>query len=316
MDLWWTGAGRLALLAVPAALGALAAHKRLFPDTRAAITAFNLYALYLGFPALIAHGLAAPSQDLPGSPWFWALWPAALALILLGLRLSPLPPARAGSLSLVTTFGNVAYLGLPYVLAIYGPHLQGAAALAVSIHVTLAVTLGPAVLARGSQHGAPGWRALLTRVLRQPLFWAPVLGLGLKHAPAQPAQLAGLLLTPLAQSAAPVALFLLGLYLYQERQQLWRWDRALVGHLLVRQLLAPALVLALGWLAVRWGTLAPEHARLHVLLAAMPAAITTFSMAHHAGVGSQQVAGAIVWSSLLSLAWLPLWASLAGLCWP
>ena len=63
------------------------------------------------------------------------------------LRQAATPGTRA-LIALVAAFGNVSYLGLPYVEALYGAQMAGPAALAVSIHSTFAVSLGPLLLRR------------------------------------------------------------------------------------------------------------------------------------------------------------------------
>ncbi len=297
---------RLLQLAVPALLGAGCGALRLFPDPRAAVVVLNRYALYIGFPALVARGLLLPSAVIPDQPAFWLLWPVALTLMLLGV-----PRATDSALGLGMTFGNVAYLGLPYVLAVMGEGMVGPAALAVAVHVTGAVTVGPALLARAA--GAEGGvREIIRRVAVQPLFWAPAAGLAMRASSPDLRTMAADGLEPFAASAAVIALFLLGLHVFTERTRLASIGASVLGLVAARMLLAPALVLGLAWAAVSLGWLPAQLARVHVLLAAMPLAITTFSMAHDADVEADRVAGAVVVSSLLAALMLPLWAMVAS----
>lgn len=297
---------RLLQLAVPALVGAACGALRLFPDPKAAVAVLNRYALYVGFPALVARGLLLRSASIPSQPAFWLLWPVALTLLLLFV-----PRARRSALGLGLAFGNVAYLGLPYVLAVMGEAMAGPAALAVAVHVTGAVTVGSAVLARAAGT-TEGVRGVFGRVARQPLFWAPVFGLTMRGSSPGVRTVAADVLHPFAATAAVVALFLLGLHVFTERARVRSVGRAVFGLIAVRMLLAPAVVfgLAVAAVALRW--LPAELARVHVLLAAMPLAITTFSMAHDAGVEADRVAGAVVLSSLLAALMLPLWSMLAS----
>lgn len=305
-------APRLLQLAVPAFLGALAGRAGLFRDPEEAITTLNTYALNIGFPALIVLGLVDARLALPSSPLFYLAWPICLAVMLLALRAIPTWRESLGTLSLVVVFGNVAYLGLPYVRATFGEEIGGPAALAVAIHVTGAVTLGPTVLAlwSGGEEKTSA-RDLASRVAKQPLFWAPAVGLALRALPEAARGEAIDWIKPLAASAAPIALFLLGLYLYQQRDRLAARDIPLLGHLLVRQAITPALMLGVMLLGWKFGWISGEYAALHVVLASMPVAITTFSMAHQAGARSDRVGASIVWSSILSLLLLPVWSSIA-----
>ncbi|MCR9160999.1 MAG: AEC family transporter [Nannocystaceae bacterium] len=295
---------RLLELAVPALVGAGCGALGLFADPKAAVSVLNRYALYVGFPALVARGLLLPSASIPTEPAFWLLWPVALAITVALSRGVSRPAVGLGAV-----FGNVAYLGLPYVAAVMGESSAGPAALAVAVHVTGAVTVGPVLLARGSGQPPP-WTSVATRVLRMPLLWAPIAGLALRNAPPGARSLAGQGLAPFASSAAVVALFLLGLHVYAERARVARVGRSVLGLVAVRMLLAPAVVLGLGLACRAAGLLSVEFVRLHVLLAAMPLAITTFSMAHDADVEADRVAGAVVLSSLLAAVMLPLWGAL------
>lgn len=307
---------RLLQLAVPALLGALAGRIGLFDRPEQAISALNTYALYFAFPALIARGLIEAQVALPHAPAFYLAWPLTLALALFGARLLSSHSEEAhdqlGTVGLVICFGNVAYLGLPYAQAVFGPNLAGAAALAVSIHVVLAVTVGPAVLARWSPRAdPPAMRELAARLVRMPLLWAPAVGLAARWLPDVARREILDWSAPLAGSAAPVALFLLGLYTYRMRAHLRRVDGAALAHVAARAGLAPTLMLGVSAALVSWAGLDPAHGRLYVLLAAMPAAITTFSMAHDAGQGEPRVAATIVWTSALAPLTLPLWMALA-----
>lgn len=313
MTLWTLAAGRLALLAFPALLGVVAAVRGWVRDVPGAIDGLNAFALYVGFPALIAVGVLDGDFALPTNPVFWAVVPCAqLVLVALSRPLARLagPPAgQAGTLALTGLFANVAYLGLPMAVALLGDGVRGRAALVVSVHVALAVGLGPWLLARW---GGGTDRGSLGRVLRQPLLWAPWVGLAGRALPTGPRDLALAALSPLAAAAAPVALFLLGLYLHHHRHRLGRPRRDVAVHVVLRLAVGPAVTAGLVALALPLG-LAPADGALFVLLAAMPAAITTFSMAHGAGVGSERVAATILWSTLLAPLTVPLWVALWGL---
>ena len=304
---------RLLQLALPAAFGALAGRVGLFPKPRIAIDVLNRYALHVGFPALIAYGLFTSRAALPTSVWFWALWPITLCLLLGVIRLFPFPRGEKGTLALVASFGNIAYLGLPYVVSLYGTQISAPAAIAVSMHITGAVILGPALLARWSGKTPVPWPTLGVQVAKMPLFWSPWVGAASHLLPREVRFGLGDWIGPVAKSAAPVALFLLGLQVYQERQKMVAFTPPLFRHLAIRQVLAPTLMLALALGATSMGGLSSDLAKVHVMLAAMPLGVATFSMAHQARVGPELVTAALVWSSLLALVLLPLWSVLAGL---
>lgn len=302
----------IASLLLPLALGLLAGRVRIFDEPERAIDALNRFALHLAFPALVVAGLSDPRTPLAQRPAFLAIVPLSLLASLAVVRALGSLGERAreerGTLALVVAFGNTAYLGLPYVEAVLGPGAIGAAAVAVALHVACAMTLGPLLLAKWSGGPAGQGRAAVLRVARQPLLWSPLAGLALRLVPAELAEPLRATLDPLGRTAAPVSMVLLGLYLYTNRGAL-RLDPAargsLAAHVAARIVLVPLVTLAMIVPASRLGWLAPDEARVLLLLAAMPAAITTFAIALEQGIGSDRVAAAIVGSTLASALTLP-----------
>lgn len=286
---------RIASLVLPLLLGAVAGRARLFADPDRAIQHLNLFALHFAFPALVFVGIADARFSLPDQVGFYATVPLALGAALVVVR--ALGREHAGTLALVVSFGNVAYLGLPLVARLLGDHAVGLASLAVAIHVALSMSVGPALLTRWSRGTAveAGWRALL----RQPLLLAPFVGLGARALPPEASSVLVELLRPLGAAAAPVAIFLLGLYLHRHRRALVL-DGVALGHVAAKTLLLPLLTFAWALLFHAVGVLAVLEAQVLVLLAGMPAAITTFAIAQRFGVGEARVSQAIVASTLAS----------------
>lgn len=314
---------RLGQLMIPAMLGGIVAWRLSVKHSPSSlISGLHIYAFYVAFPALIASGLLSAKVGLPKQWAFYLLWPMALALVLAVVRRAA-PRGNRGELALVVCFGNVAYLGLPIVMGLSPERLHGVIALAVSVHVVFAVGLGPLMLARWAPSETsqePGQRraqerARVRAILRQPLLWAPVVGLLCRALPEQWGAGVLKLSAPIAGSAAPVALFMLGLYLFEARASLrvTRSAQALFWGVSLRLVVAPMVVALLGLAAVQLGLLERELWRAHVLLAAMPAAITTFSMAREQGHGQETVAATIMWSTLLGPAAILGWVWLTAL---
>lgn len=298
---------RIGALILPLLLGALAERRRLFAEPDRAIAHLNVYALYVAFPALVYVGIADARFALPTHLGFYALVPTAL-LITLGLTRF-VARDSAGTVALVVTFGNVAYLGLPLVQRLLGDEVVGIASLAVAIHVSLSMLLGPWLLLRwsGSSGSAP-----VSAVLRQPLTYAPFLGLAAR---ALPSELVGgtvALLEPLGASAAPVAMFLLGLYLHRHRDAL-RLDAVVLRHVSLKLGVLPVITFGLALGLRELDLLGAMEARVLVLLAAMPAAISTFAIAERFAVGERRVCQAVVATSWISALTIPLAAWLVGI---
>ncbi len=303
MDL--TLLGKVLALCAPVLCGGVLARSGVLGELDAALRVMNAYALRIAFPALVCVGLMGSNASMMGTGWWsvvvWAgLWPLALALWLGVIRVFA-PASHRGSLGLAIVFGNVAYLGLPIVKLLAGEQMLGVASWIVSVHVTLGVTVGAWWAMRHGESSDAGGSVDLRAIGRQPLVWAPVVGGGLLWGKGSAWQkMVGVVLEPLATSAAPVALCMLGVYLWSRRALLWRRpDGATVADVLLRLCGVPALVAALVWVSVTAGWMSEEIGQVHVLLTAMPVGITTFSIAYDARCAPERVARAIVWSTVL-----------------
>ena len=297
-------AGRLAPLLVPVVLGAVAGRARLFKAPEEALGGLNRFALYFAFPALVVVSLARTPGEV-GATWrFFAVNVGLLAVAVasMGALARRLRAEEApGAHQLVVLFGNVAYLGLPFAERVLPPDAFAIAVLGVAVHVTCSLVGGPVLLLRGASRPPA---EVVGRVARQPLVWAPLVGLAVRELPAGPTEVVLELLSPVGQAAAPVALFVLGLYIYLHRGALRPSGVRDVMGWAPKLLVMPALALGLGLLA----GLSEVELKATVTLAAMPTAITTFAFALDFGVGRDVTVRAIVWSSTLSLVTLTLLA--------
>lgn len=295
------------------ALGVGAGALRWFPSPPAAIAALNRFALMLAFPALIVAGLASDSLALPGGPGFYLVHAlAAVGQVAAALALTRGQGALGrsrGAIALAALFGNIAYLGIPFATAVLGPRATGLASLAAALHIVIAMTLGPLLLLRHSGGAPRPFGPILATVARQPLVWAPLVGLALRAAPAAPRALVLDLVAPLGASAGPVALFMLGLYLHSNLGRLRRVGPEVAAACVLKLLVYPALALASAAALAAFAPLLPMERQVIVLVAAMPVAITTFSLAEEFGTGREVVASSIVASTLLALATLPVLAA-------
>ena len=297
----------VALLGVPISLGVLVVALGLLEDLTRTSRGLNVFALYVGFPALILSGLMSGGFRLPSAPDFWLAVPlsqvAMMGWIAMLGRLPGQAPQR-GAIALTALFPNAGYLGLPLSIALFGNEVAGNASLIVAMHVAAGVSLGPWLLVRWSEGHDVTYS--VRDVFRQPLVWAPVFGLlgrGLPAGVREPV-LAGI--APLAAAAAPVALFLLGLYIAQHWRSVHPGQPSLWGHVITRLLVAPALATMVVVPLMLWAGLTANDATLVVLFAATPIAVTTLVLSAHVGVGMAGIAGAIVVSTILALATLPI----------
>lgn len=315
----------LVTLLFPLVLGVLAARGRWIETpsvtSAQAMAALNRFALAIAFPALVVASFLDPARELA------LRWPVLLlagAPLVVGVLASWLLGDRAvggerlpsgGALSLVALFGNSAYLGLPLVAAVLGEAHLSLASTIVSVHVALTVTLGTALLEReGTGTDA---KRLAIKLVTSPLAMSPVVGallawsldaaeLGthpLAHASFRALDLVG-------KTASPLGIFVLGLFLGGRAPSLER-PRGQLAFVFVRLVVVPAATIGLALALRTVVTLTLDELRALVLLAAVPAAISTFAMVEEAGGDSEPVARAIVTTSLVSCVTVPGWLLLA-----
>ena len=297
----------VALLGVPISLGVLVVALGLLDDVARTSRGLNVFALYVGFPALILSGLMDGAFTLLSAPGFWLAVPLSQVAMMGWIAILGRLPGQAsqrGAIALTALFPNAGYLGLPLSIALFGDAIAGNASLIVAMHVAAGVSLGPWLLVRWSEGHDVTYS--VRDVFRQPLVWSPLIGLlgrGLPDAVRVPV-LAGI--APLAAAAAPVALFLLGLYIALHWRSVHPREPSLWGHVLTRLFVAPVLATLVVVPLMLWAGLAAQDATLVVLFAATPIAVTTLVLSAHVGVGMASIAGAIVVSTVVALATLPV----------
>ena len=295
-----------AVLAFPILLGMAVGAWGLFADINGAIATLNRYALYIAFPALIAAGLTHGTFTLPADVAFWVLVPLAMvcsAGITYCLSVPSSLRTQRGTLAMVGLFGNVAYVGLPLCERLLGADITGLASLAVSFFVVFSLLIGATLLLVWSPDN--GTRSSPIRLIfRQPLLWSPILGLGLRWTPWMDTVHA--LLEPVGHSAAPVALFLLGLYLYAHRAAALKPSFSGLAHVTNRLFVFPLIMTALVMGALQWGVLQKEAGQVFILLAATPTAVATFALSVEFKQGQEDVAQSIVLSTIAAGLTLPI----------
>lgn len=308
--------GRLATLFVPTALGWALSRIRLMPNGDAAVGGINAFVLFGAFPALIANAVLVLDTSSVSGWGFWAVTPLVLAIGVGVARLTNLFGVGrvGGTTALILLYGNTAFLGIPYVVAMFGEEARGPAAVSVAIQVSVGALLGPVLLNRwsGAGAGVVQWRRLLT----QPLFWSPFVGLAARALPAGARDAVSDGIAPLGACAAPTAMFVLGTYFARPAAEREGSRRAgVVVGAVCRLLVMPAATAAVAGALVALDAMDPLVAAVMVVLMACPAAVSTFPMAENEGVEPATVATLVVVTGLASLLTLTLFASVAAALW-
>jgi malonate transporter len=291
----------VAALLFTIACGAACSALRVFPSPDAALTALNRYALYVAFPAWMVASLAVLDDLRSLGPWIAA---QAVAIVLWWLVAIPVArrvaaPADTPALFASSLYGNTAYLGIAWCAAVWGERGVAMGAVAAAVHIGIGMLALPVAFARaasGAAHIADAVRA----VLRLPLTWSPVVGALCTLLPDLVRDPIVAVLSPVGRSAGPVALFLLGLYLYTHRAAVFVRAPTAAAAVAAKMTLFPALVGAAVYL-VPGAAAAPNAVAVAFVQASMPVGITVFALAEEYGAGQALSARAIVLSTLVWL---------------
>jgi malate permease and related proteins len=259
----------------------------------------NRVALYGAVPSLVFVSLSTSDVAFDDV----GLLLAANTLFLLGMAGVAsaaawlMPAAARRGLVATSMFGNAANIMLPVTLFAFGDAgLQRALILYVFSAVVL-FTLGPLVL--GGRAGGSRRRFLVV-VLRLPVLWAALLGVGVNLAgwtvPVGLERGVGLL----GDAAIPLVLVLLGLQI--ERTGVRLPSGVNVVGAFLKLAVGPLVGYASAWLlGVRGLDLA-----VLTLLAAMPPAVNIFMLALEFGADADEVARTVIVSTLASVVSLTL----------
>jgi predicted permease len=273
--------------------------RRLGLLTGDAAAALSGYVYYFSLPALLYVKVAeVPVAEFFSGNLIFAysggILTASLLIWAVG-RLRGMDQRTIGMFILNATFGNVAYMGVPFNTVAFGERGMPVVALTIVLTSTIAVPLGLAVM-QGSGSGTAGGRGvILARFLTNPILLSIALGLVWSFLaiplPEPVRRFVGLL----ADTAGPVALFAIGTFLYGTpvlkdlREVAW---------------VTGAKLLALPFLTVLWFQWLPVERiplAIAVLQSAMPVAATNFIFAQQFGVAVEVTAAGILVSTVLSL---------------
>jgi predicted permease len=262
----------------------------------------NQLVFYVTLPPLIFMAMHGARLDLtmaalPALGWGMSF--ASLGLALLLARVLRLPREQLGAFMLAMGFANTTFLGYPLIQGFYGEGHLTLAILYDLLGTTLAVnTLGVAVAsAAGGAPASPS--AIARRLLLFPPIWALVLGLVCHRLPLHPVLTE--LLQRLGDLTTPLIMFALGLSLQFSH---WRKHIGLVGLVAVGRLLVlPAIALVV----TRLMGLPVAYQQAVVLQAAMPTMFYSLTLAMVFGLETTLVVNAIMVTTVLSVATLPLW---------
>lgn len=267
----------------------------------------NFFILYVALPALFFRILSkTPFEQLAQVDFVIACVLASasaftiayvISLILLRGNL-----AEATVAAVAGGFGNVGYMGPGLTLAAIGPEAAVPAALFFTFDVLLMFTLVPLLMAFSGSANLNLGRALLevTRgVFLNPLLIAAALGAAAAALQWEPPEAVDRLLQFLYTSAAPCALFALGVTVALRPLERMPWEVPLLVaiKLVVHPILA---LLLLGW----FGPFGEVWINTAVLMAALPPALSAYVFARQYDAWIEQASSAVLIGTIASVATL------------
>lgn len=271
---------------------------------RSGLAWLDFYLVYVALPALFYDLMSkTPVEELAHGSFILATtfstYVAFAVSFVIGVLLSRGDLRLATIQGLVGSYANVGYMGPGITLAALGTAAAAPTALIFCFDVALVFTLTPLLMALGSTEAmSPGQLALrvVKRVLLHPFILGTLAGVGAALIEFELPQGLATMVTFLRSSAAPTALFALGVTVALQP----------VGRIPVEMpiLIAIKLVLhpLIAWLILTWiGGFDPVWIKTAVLMASLPTAATTFVAAQQYNIYVNRAATAIVISTVLSV---------------
>lgn len=266
----------------------------------------NRFALYVALPALLISSLIHARGETIVDPASLTIAAAALLLLIAAIlavtHYKKIDTSLANTYLLCSLFGNVAYIGLPFLGAVY-PGSEAGVSILIALHIAITFTIGVSVL-EWSKHKRFEMRHLLHALLKNPLVLSVLLGVFLFIVPIPIPFILLQTVDLLAASASPVVLVAIGTFIATS----WKPTGALTHSLFIsaiKLIFVPLLTLLLG------SKLLPSLSMdLAILEAAMPVALTNFALSELYPMRQKIIANAIILSTLLSLVTLSIWGTL------
>lgn len=281
--------------------------------------ALTVFVFYIGLPALL-FTLSSQADLSDGIPVSFILISVGSTIVFAVMQFGAMWALHRKSLgSMLTTsmagsYGNVVYLGIPVVIGVLGEAGGLPAVIAQLVHNMIFLLGYPIVAAfalrdrggRGNGRGKLG-EALGNATYKSPLVWAVAVGLAVSIAQMPVPGVIMDFSDMMAASAAPVALFGVGLTLRSALRILGTGDSiigpavtAVAGKLLVMP------VLTLGITLVFAPGLDDVWVVTLVLMAAMPTSASAYVLAQQGSGDARPTAIVILITNVFAVATLPL----------
>ena len=274
----------------------------------ASIAGMNAFVYWFALPAMLygaiaTRPLAEVFQPMLMAGYVFATLPVFSAALLIGRYALGQTHGTAAVLAVGATFPNSGYIGIPFLVALFGPSAAAPVVLLVACDMLILMPLAVMLIEAG--RGGHAAVAALVRVFRgllsNPLLWSIAVGFAVSALKAAPPTPLARTLELLAAAAAPCALFALGGSLA---------DRPWEGRPAALSILSFLKLCMHPWLVFTVLSFNPaisgEFITVAVVVAALPSAGTAFVIARQHDTGVVPVSGLILVSTLLSFVSMPI----------
>lgn len=277
---------------------------RIWKSDESGLAWLNIFAIYFALPAMFFRLISeTPFEQLANGRFVAATTSSTLLILVLGFAFAWLVSrgdlAQSTVTALVGGYGNVGYMGPPLALVALGQEAVAPAALVFCFDVMLVFTLTPLLMAVARPMGASGSRlvaGILRSVLLHPFILATICGAVAASADFTPPAPIDRLLALLSGSAAPTALFALGVTV--ACRPLKRLPVELPGLILIKLVVHPVVAFAiLCWL----GGFERIWVETAVLMASLPPAATIYMIAVQYQTYVQRASSAILLGTAASV---------------
>jgi len=257
----------------------------------------NKFGLYGGFVPLVIYTLANTSRaEIFNFPMIGVNAGILIGVMLLALLVTKILAVKTDLANSYITgifFGNVAYLGFPFVTSLY-PSAGGLSSALIAIYTVVFLIFGVAILERQSLHKRHFFKVVI-KALLHPLLLAVIIGLAILLLDIKLPIILNETLSILGKSSSPVVLVALGIFLAQPIKINADFWHALVISV-IKLTILPALFFIVAYFA---GFQLPW--KISILDAGMPLAITMFAFTEVYALRKAVVANTIIISTILSV---------------
>ncbi|MFY9137557.1 AEC family transporter [Zwartia sp.] len=228
-----------------------------------------------------------------------------LIAIFLSLMMWKKPAGEAALFGSNSGFPDMAYFGLPVVMTVLGQ--QGMLPIIIGNIITsiIVIPIVMAMINKVQSHGSSASiSAILLDTLKQPVVWAPLIGLAMVLLGFKLPELATDSLKLIGNIAGGLALFTLGVLLSFLTPRI---DSQVITVVILKNLAMPALVAGLALLFKLDSTLAKGV----VIIAACPAATMGAMLSSQHSVATEKIPGQILASNVAAIFTMALWIYIA-----